>query len=187
LRRALRARGVDLLSHDLSVGVLQELPLAPHAPAFDLPLELERQAGRELVGRPAQQLAWRAPPRRKLVHDRVAAGEAYAPPGDEGVEVSLRRVGGSKRLEIGRLVAPAENLRIHRHNETMPETAYQAVPAIAADERAPHAGTVVMKFGGTSVEGPERIKAVARRLAVARRRGDRVVGVLSAMGDTTDE
>ena len=69
----------------------------------------------------------------------------------------------------------------------MTETAYQTVPAVAADERVPHAGTVVMKFGGTSVEGPDRIKAVARRLVAARERGDRVVGVLSAMGDTTDE
>ncbi len=69
----------------------------------------------------------------------------------------------------------------------MPETAFQAVPEIAADERLPHAGTVVMKFGGTSVEGPERLKQVARRLVGARERGARVVGVLSAMGDTTDE
>jgi len=45
----------------------------------------------------------------------------------------------------------------------------------------------VMKFGGTSVSGPERLKAVARRLVEAREAGNRVVGVLSAMGDTTDE
>jgi aspartate kinase len=44
-----------------------------------------------------------------------------------------------------------------------------------------------MKFGGTSVSGPERLKAVARRLVEAREAGNRVVGVLSAMGDTTDE
>ena len=44
-----------------------------------------------------------------------------------------------------------------------------------------------MKFGGTSVAGPERLKAVARRLVAAREAGNRVVGVLSAMGDTTDE
>ncbi len=69
----------------------------------------------------------------------------------------------------------------------MTETAYQAVPAVAADERAPHGVTIVMKFGGTSVAGPDRLKAVARRLVTARERGDRVVGVLSAMGDTTDE
>ena len=67
------------------------------------------------------------------------------------------------------------------------EAAYQALPEVAADERTPHAGTVVMKFGGTSVSGPERLKGVARRLVEAREAGNRVVGVLSAMGDTTDE
>jgi aspartate kinase len=69
----------------------------------------------------------------------------------------------------------------------MTETAYQAIPEISADERTPHAGTVVMKFGGTSVSGPARLKAVARRLVGAHEAGNRVVGVLSAMGDTTDE
>ena len=69
----------------------------------------------------------------------------------------------------------------------MTEAVYQAIPKVASDERAPHAGTVVMKFGGTSVSGPERLKAVARRLVEAREAGNRVVGVLSAMGDTTDE
>src|SRR5206468_2937472 len=65
--------------------------------------------------------------------------------------------------------------------------AYQAIPEVASDERAPHVGTFVMKFGGTSVSGPERLKAVARRLVGAHEAGNRVVGVLSAMGDTTDE
>jgi aspartate kinase len=69
----------------------------------------------------------------------------------------------------------------------MTETAYQAIPEISADERTPHAGTVVMKFGGTSVSGPARLKAVAQRLVGAHEGGNRVVGVLSAMGDTTDE
>ena len=44
-----------------------------------------------------------------------------------------------------------------------------------------------MKFGGTSVADTEKIKGVARRLVAAREGGHRVVGVLSAMGDTTDE
>ena len=44
-----------------------------------------------------------------------------------------------------------------------------------------------MKFGGTSVADPDKIKDVARRLVEARERGNRVVGVLSAMGSTTDE
>src|SRR5215212_465268 len=48
-------------------------------------------------------------------------------------------------------------------------------------------GLVVQKFGGTSVAGPERLKAVARRLVDAREQGQDVVGVLSAMGSSTDE
>ncbi len=44
-----------------------------------------------------------------------------------------------------------------------------------------------MKFGGTSVGDPERIKRVARRLVAARAAGASVVGVVSAMGKTTDE
>lgn len=67
----------------------------------------------------------------------------------------------------------------------MTATDYEAVPGVSADE-TPRVGTVVMKFGGTSVEGPERLKGVARRLVAAREAGNRVVGVLSAMGDTTD-
>jgi len=69
----------------------------------------------------------------------------------------------------------------------VPETAYQPVPEVAPDDSRAHAGTVVMKFGGTSVAGTERLRGVARRLVDAREQGSRVVGVLSAMGDTTDE
>jgi aspartate kinase len=46
---------------------------------------------------------------------------------------------------------------------------------------------LVQKYGGTSVEGPDRIRAVARRVADARRAGDDVLVVVSAMGQTTDE
>ncbi len=63
---------------------------------------------------------------------------------------------------------------------------FESVPAVAPEE-AVHAGTVVMKFGGTSVGGPDRLKAVARRIVSAREAGNRVVAVISAMGDTTDE
>jgi len=45
---------------------------------------------------------------------------------------------------------------------------------------------VVQKYGGSSVADAERIKNVARRIARARDRGDRVVVVVSAMGGTTD-
>jgi aspartate kinase len=54
----------------------------------------------------------------------------------------------------------------------------------AAAESTPE--TVVMKFGGTSVADPDRIRHVARRLVDARERGVRVVGTVSAMGRTTD-
>jgi aspartate kinase len=44
-----------------------------------------------------------------------------------------------------------------------------------------------MKFGGTSVADPDKIKDVARRIVDARGAGNRVVAVLSAMGDSTDD
>jgi aspartate kinase len=66
-------------------------------------------------------------------------------------------------------------------------TQYEPLPEIAADASARRPDLVVMKFGGTSVGDVEKIKDVARRLVRAREEGKRVVGVLSAMGDTTDE
>jgi aspartate kinase len=49
------------------------------------------------------------------------------------------------------------------------------------------AGTVVMKFGGTSVADAERIKHAARRIVQRKEERYRVVAVLSARGKTTDE
>jgi len=69
----------------------------------------------------------------------------------------------------------------------MTATDYEALPALAEEAPAPSAGTVVMKFGGTSVADVDRLRAVAQRLVTAREAGNRVVAVLSAMGDTTDE
>jgi aspartate kinase len=46
---------------------------------------------------------------------------------------------------------------------------------------------VVQKYGGSSVSDAERIKRVAERIVAARKAGDDVVVVVSAMGDTTDE
>ena len=48
-------------------------------------------------------------------------------------------------------------------------------------------GTIVMKFGGTSVADAERIKRAARRIVSMREQGYSVVAVLSARGKTTDE
>ena len=67
----------------------------------------------------------------------------------------------------------------------MATTEFEALPAVPHAE--PRTGTLVMKFGGTSVADPQKIKDVARRIVAAREAGNRVVAVLSAMGDTTDE
>jgi aspartate kinase len=64
-------------------------------------------------------------------------------------------------------------------------TEFEALPALQGTE--PRLGTLVAKFGGTSVADPGKIKDVARRLVAAREEGNRVVAVLSAMGDSTDD
>lgn len=69
----------------------------------------------------------------------------------------------------------------------MTATDYEAVPTVQRDHSATQYGTVVLKFGGTSVADPDKLKSVARRLVAARENGSRVVAVLSAMGSTTDE
>jgi aspartate kinase len=66
-------------------------------------------------------------------------------------------------------------------------TEYEPVPALAGQDARAETGTIVMKFGGTSVGDPEKIRRVAERLVTAKQRGGRVVGVVSAMGQTTDE
>jgi len=64
-------------------------------------------------------------------------------------------------------------------------TQYETIPELGAP--AHERDLVVMKFGGSSVADTDKIKGVAQRLVAARAAGSRVVGVLSAMGDTTDE
>jgi aspartate kinase len=46
---------------------------------------------------------------------------------------------------------------------------------------------LVQKYGGSSVKDADRIKAVAQRVAGCQQQGNRMVVVVSAMGDTTDE
>ena len=46
---------------------------------------------------------------------------------------------------------------------------------------------VVQKYGGSSVADADGIKRVAQRIVSTRKAGDRVVVVVSAMGDSTDE
>src|SRR5262249_34458094 len=64
---------------------------------------------------------------------------------------------------------------------------FESVPEVAADAERAGRDLVVMKFGGTSVGDTTKIKDVGRRLVGARQAGRRVIGVLSAMGDTTDD
>ena len=69
----------------------------------------------------------------------------------------------------------------------MTETTFEPVPEVEPAEPPAAAGTLVMKFGGTSVADPEKIRRVASRLVEAKRAGNRVVAVVSAMGHHTDE
>ena len=65
-------------------------------------------------------------------------------------------------------------------------TEYEAVPEIAAEEtrKARNRRNEVRRH---TVAGVERLRAVAKRIVAAREAGNRVVAVLSAMGDMTDE
>jgi aspartate kinase len=65
-------------------------------------------------------------------------------------------------------------------------TTEQKAPAALANGSS-RPGIVVMKFGGTSIADPIRLRRAAERLVAQHSKGDRVVGVLSAMGTTTDE
>lgn len=48
-------------------------------------------------------------------------------------------------------------------------------------------GIIVQKYGGTSVGSPERIINVAERIIATKNKGNSVITVVSAMGDSTDE
>ena len=56
-----------------------------------------------------------------------------------------------------------------------------------SDSPRPGSGVVVQKYGGSSMAGPEKIRAVAARIMQTRASGRQVCVVVSAMGDTTDE
>ena len=57
----------------------------------------------------------------------------------------------------------------------------------STDEFQAERGIVVQKYGGSSMAGPEKIRAVARRIMQTHTAGHAVCVVVSAMGDTTDE
>jgi len=65
-------------------------------------------------------------------------------------------------------------------------TAVQAPDPTVANSAAQATGTIVIKFGGTSLGTASRIRAAARRVRALRRRGHDLVVVVSATGQTTD-
>ncbi len=46
---------------------------------------------------------------------------------------------------------------------------------------------IVQKYGGSSVSNPDRIKNVASRIVETKKKGNEVIAVVSALGDTTDK
>src|SRR5690349_15331942 len=59
--------------------------------------------------------------------------------------------------------------------------------ASQATEAVPAGRVMVMKFGGSSVADAAKIRRVAERLVAMHATGRPVVGVVSAMGKTTDQ
>ena len=57
----------------------------------------------------------------------------------------------------------------------------------AGDRKTLNMALIVQKYGGSSVADAASVKRVAKRIAEAKRAGNDVVVVVSAMGDTTDE
>src|SRR5215218_6551174 len=77
--------------------------------------------------------------------------------------------------------------RLRKPLVSRPSQASRATSLSSGAHVAASGEIVVMKFGGTSVTGPEDIRRAARRIVAARERGRRVVAVLSARGKTTDQ
>lgn len=48
-------------------------------------------------------------------------------------------------------------------------------------------GVIVQKYGGSSLATTERIRKVARRIIETKKKGNQVVAIVSAMGDSTDD
>src|SRR4051794_3675615 len=61
----------------------------------------------------------------------------------------------------------------------------RARPTMRGGREPSAVALVVQKYGGSSVATAERIKRVAERIVAARKAGNEVVVVVSAMGDTT--
>jgi aspartate kinase len=96
----------------------------------------------------------------------------------------------------GRAAAAAQTEPQRRTRGRQGERAVQREqsPPATAEPRASHSlafpgvsGTIVMKFGGTSVADAKHIKHAARRIVRQRETGNRIVAVLSARAKATDD
>src|SRR5450830_1900508 len=83
-------------------------------------------------------------------------------------------------------VSPARRTILHRTTARCSPPGQHPSHTPVTTRSAP-VGLIVQKYGGSSVADAASIKRVAKRIAEAKRAGDDVVVVVSAMGDTTDE
>src|SRR5659263_279128 len=88
-------------------------------------------------------------------------------------------------------VSPARRTILHRTTARCSppgqHPSHTPVTTHPVTTRSAPVGLIVQKYGGSSVADAASIKRVAKRIAEAKRAGDDVVVVVSAMGDTTDE
>jgi aspartate kinase len=76
---------------------------------------------------------------------------------------------------------------MHEKSDIMIENFRGRHPRSYVQEEYPTAMVIVQKYGGTSVGSVERIKAVAERVAGAKKDGNDVVVIVSAMSGETDK
>lgn len=93
-------------------------------------------------------------------------------------------------LSAGRPVRPFLSARSDSRKPALDPSTPQFPSLARPPPRAypvPTMVTIVQKFGGTSVETPHHLLEAARRILEEKRRGRRLIVVVSAMGQSTDE
>ena len=140
--------------------------------------DIERRPYLELVNEPdltvlcIRRIGWSADDYHRWSAGLLADGVAMVTPTEVDGEIMTRICVVNPRTTDGR----------HRH-----DPGYDGVMA-ASPSRSLAAGRVlVMKFGGTSVADADKIRRVAHGSWPHTRPAGSVVGVVSAMGNTTDQ
>src|SRR5581483_876373 len=124
-------------------------------------------------------------PDRALAHVRAGARRLRHRPRPRAGEPAGHRPAPRRRAGRAGLQPRARLADPSLKAQTM--TASAAIADGPRSARPVRQSTIVMKFGGSSVADTEKIATVAQRLVAVHDRGSRVVGVISAMGDSTDE